>query len=623
MKNRTGRIMWKYLSVILAMLLSLGLCLTGCTGGGGSGGSGSSAKADDPLVGKYLAVVGQMLGVSLTNEDLGGFSIELQNGGKAVLTVEGESHNVKWKSDESTVTLMVDGEEIVGERGEDHFVVKDMLGMGMDITFAKEGTPAADPVQYLPEAEKFMLQDWQSVSVVDILGDPTDEIAPDALKATFRGDHTADFTLEGENLGTFKWSNVDDWGSLNDEGAPNITWKVKEDGLSIDCTKNDTYYTFFCPKDPSSYTVDDKAAATGDKDTETEPADTETEEAETEAEADLKEIKDGKDGKDGLAGAAAGFAAKAGKGKKSSSPYAEYWDGDWFGWYIFESCDGDYEILEGNWYDMCATITVKDDDTGDIVLWDEDGSADDAVGVVEVSFGPGTTAAGCMKSESGSFLTDEENVAHADWLVDPGASSVSDYDHMIEIDGVYEDENGSFRYYIYMRPWGTDWDDIRAVDESLMPNAYDSWYVNVKDDPMPKKIGEEDLSFIDRDLYKSDDSAKTGSSSEDEDEEEAFRFDNFTVMSNPEYYPAGKKSSLPCYVLKMSGQENDDNPGYIIDKNTVLDNPEELDGWQKGDDAFTWMDRLCNDSSYTPHGVYDIRVSNNHVDVVYGLYWWD
>ena len=118
-------------------------------------------------------------------------------------------------------------------------------------------------------------------------------------------------------------------------------------------------------------------------------------------------------------------------------------------------------------------------------------------------------------------------------------------------------------------------------------------------------------------------SNQSGSSSEDEDEEEAFRFDNFTVMSNPEYFPAGKKSSLPCYVLKMSGQENDDNPGYMIDKNTILDNPEELDGWQKGDDAFTWMDRLCNDSNYTPHGVYDIRVSNNHVDVVYGLYWWD
>jgi hypothetical protein len=32
-------------------------------------------------------------------------------------------------------------------------------------------------------------------------------------------------------------------------------------------------------------------------------------------------------------------------------------------------------------------------------------------------------------------------------------SDVSEFEHMICIDGSYEDEDGSFNYYFYLRPW--------------------------------------------------------------------------------------------------------------------------------------------------------------------------
>ena len=470
------------LTVLLTVvILCLGLCLTGC-----GGGSGSKPKQDDPMVGNYIPVVGEAFGMAMTGEDLAGFGFNLQGGGKAVMTVDGESHNVKWTRDETTITIIVDGEEIAGEIGEDCFAVKDMLGMGLDLTFAKEGTPAADPAQYLPESDKFMLQDWQAVSVTDILGNPTDEMAPDALKMSFRADHTMDAVIEGKEFKDLKWSNLGDYGSVDSEDVK-LTWNVEEDGLKADYVKDGEYYTFFCPKDPGANkaNAESKTEAESDAESETEEI---TEPESEEAKETGKEAKSEAAVKKTSSGAQAALGAH---GKAASSIYADYWDRDWYGWYVIESCHGDYEELEDSIYDVCGSIFVEGDNTGRIVLWDDEGSAESLICEVEVSFGPGTTSAGCMKSEKGSFLTNEENVQHADWMVDPGASDVSDYDHMIEVNCKYEDERGSFRYYIYLRPWGMEWEDVRTKDVDLLPVSYDYWYTDVMNGPMPDSIGKE------------------------------------------------------------------------------------------------------------------------------------
>ena len=224
------------------MALLMIVCLCAC-GGGGSGG-----RTDAKLEGRYIAVTGEMLGVTMSGEDMEGFSVELQSGGKALLEIDGDSSNVKWKCDDETITLMVEGKELVAQRGVDSFVMEDMLGMGMDITFAKEGTDAAAPEQYLPEADRFMLGAWKSTAVTDVLEEPVDTIAADALQLEFTDDHQVQVTLGGEDLGVYKWSLLGDWGCLDDADDLSLSWDILDDGIMVDYSAGDDYFVFQCEK---------------------------------------------------------------------------------------------------------------------------------------------------------------------------------------------------------------------------------------------------------------------------------------------------------------------------------------------------------------------------------------
>ena len=45
-----------------------------------------------------------------------------------------------------------------------------------------------------------------------------------------------------------------------------------------------------------------------------------------------------------------------------------------------------------------------------------------------------------------------------------------------------EEKSGWVRFRLYLRPWGTDWEDVRTGDTSgclyrnMLPPDYDSWY---------------------------------------------------------------------------------------------------------------------------------------------------
>ena len=98
----------------------------------------SKVRADAGLEGKYIPVLGEMWGLAMGSEDLEGFSVELQSGGKAKLEIDGDEHNVKWENDDTTVTLTVDGEKLPAEIGTDTLAFDDMLGMGIKITFISD-----------------------------------------------------------------------------------------------------------------------------------------------------------------------------------------------------------------------------------------------------------------------------------------------------------------------------------------------------------------------------------------------------------------------------------------------------------------------------------------------------
>ena len=162
----------------------------------------------------------------------------------------------------------------------------------------------------------------------------------------------------------------------------------------------------------------------------------------------------------------------------------DWWNGDWYGWWMMTGCSGYYEDMEGDWWDICGTIDIGDDNIGTVVLWDEDYTKDDPMVSASVSLSEaGTGEYGTMMSEGGWFT--DIDLGHADWIVDPG---LLDYEDMIHIDGYYENGDDAFFYDIYLRPWGTYWDDMDAED---LPYYYDDWYLPLIEagKSMPDGIG--------------------------------------------------------------------------------------------------------------------------------------
>lgn len=169
---------------------------------------------------------------------------------------------------------------------------------------------------------------------------------------------------------------------------------------------------------------------------------------------------------------------------QTGSEMKDWWNGDWYGWWIMTGCSGDYEDLEGAWWDICGAIDIGGDGTGTVTLWDEDYTKSEPMVSASVSLSDdGTSIYGTMTSEGGAFT--DIALEHGDWIVDPG---LVDYGDMIHIDGDYENGGDAFHYDIYLRPWGTYWVD---VDEEDLPNLYDSWYLPLIDaeEPMPDSIG--------------------------------------------------------------------------------------------------------------------------------------
>lgn len=192
-------------------------------------------------------------------------------------------------------------------------------------------------------------------------------------------------------------------------------------------------------------------------------------------------------------------AAEPAPTDEPESPYA-WWEGDWYGWWCVYSADGIYEDMEDVAWDAYARIELSGPEAGYIEIWDTETGDGDYVATCGVSFGQGVTEHGRMMSESGAFygtgawLYDPPMpsavLGHADWIVDPGASTISQFGDMIEIEGRYEDpedEDNHIDYYIFLRPWGTEWEDVRNGDtepciyDDMMPLYYDEWYIPLLD----------------------------------------------------------------------------------------------------------------------------------------------
>lgn len=228
-------------SMLISLLTGI-LCISLIAGCGGGG------RADSKYEGKYVSVVGEAYGMALTGEDIAGFSLELMSGGKAKMTIDGDTESAKWTNDDTNITLTISVTDVVGEIGTDTIKFVNLLDMGMDLTFAKEGTDAAKPENYLPEKDKSMLGKWKSYTVTDILGDDmSDSIDPGWLELEFTADHIASLKMDGEDVGSLKWSLMGDYGTFEDDDR--FTFEIQGEEIEFTYINDSGDYTIsMCKK---------------------------------------------------------------------------------------------------------------------------------------------------------------------------------------------------------------------------------------------------------------------------------------------------------------------------------------------------------------------------------------
>lgn len=177
-----------------------------------------------------------------------------------------------------------------------------------------------------------------------------------------------------------------------------------------------------------------------------------------------------------------------------------WWEGQWYGWWSMYNAEGAFAPANKMAWDAYAEIEVDGAD-GHIRIWDSILRSFGTLVNCDVKFESGGDY-GVMTSKSGRFFdsgadwvypditisVNPSDILEGELKVDPKNSSVSGFENMLEIKGTYIDPFDSankFDYYIYLRPWGTYWDDVKNGDTSgclykdMMPVYYEQWYLTL------------------------------------------------------------------------------------------------------------------------------------------------
>ncbi len=156
-----------------------------------------------------------------------------------------------------------------------------------------------------------------------------------------------------------------------------------------------------------------------------------------------------------------------------------FWQGDWYGWWIVDEATGSFADTAGNWWDLCASVTMDGRSRGYILLWDPDGSKEEPLG--EVSFY--LNEQGVAVSREGYFGA--AVIGDGDWYIDPHSHGM---ENMLVISCGAENDTGTFYYTAYLRPWGQDWSDAQEK-----PYHYEDWYLPLieQNQPMPDSLPSE------------------------------------------------------------------------------------------------------------------------------------
>lgn len=134
-KAKSGRSKAPFIigGAVLVFLLLIVLLIRGCTG--------AVKDAFDPNLGVYNATTAEMFGMEMDVTDVweGGVSIELKAKDKCVFTIDGEQYNIKWTLDGSDIRIKGKGLDCEGTLNRGVLVLQDVMDMGVNLTFQKEG----------------------------------------------------------------------------------------------------------------------------------------------------------------------------------------------------------------------------------------------------------------------------------------------------------------------------------------------------------------------------------------------------------------------------------------------------------------------------------------------------
>ena len=413
--------------IILAVLIVIGALIYVVTSRGGG-------KKDDPNLGLYQAVRAEMGGFDIAVSDMweGGFSIELKSGGKCTVNVDGTKGDAKWSLDGREFTLTGNGLDCSGTLNNGVIVLENVMDTGIRLTFTRDGVDLADEpepevaVQPQTDPDAALLGSYEAVKA-EAFGAEVDinEVLDDAFVIELAENGVCYVKAQGSSSKA-GWQHSGDsitiiWDSQEMKGT------LVDDGFTLDNMLGlGVKFTF---------------QRTGDV-----PA-----------------------------------PASAPAVSNAEEDYS-WWNGDWYGWWVAYDAGGKYAddgYIDHAW-DVCATFTVKGS-SGRLKIWDEDG---DDVAQARVAFNPGLSEHGSFINTTGHFYS--QDLEEGEWDVDPALGMTASFEDMFCLHGTYYASNGEdwIEYYIFLRPWGTRWDDVADGDTSdmiypgdMMPLNYDSWYL--------------------------------------------------------------------------------------------------------------------------------------------------
>ena len=104
--------------------------------------SANTSVADDGVLGVYYADKGVAYGLDIPISTMweNGFSIELQESGKCIATVDGSTSEAAWKLEGENFTLSEDGIDLTGTLSSGVLFLENIMDTGVDLYFTKDGS---------------------------------------------------------------------------------------------------------------------------------------------------------------------------------------------------------------------------------------------------------------------------------------------------------------------------------------------------------------------------------------------------------------------------------------------------------------------------------------------------